>query len=110
MSRINATFKHKSIQQIVQDNDGFYDPVPDTSEWVDGCECYVEKHIPAKQIIGVDGTVYTYNYTVFIPKHYMGNLELTQQLQLTYNDTGKVETLTIQGVDDMNRKHIEIWG
>ena len=110
MSRVNATFKIKSVQQVQKDDDGFYKPLPNTSEWIDGCECYVEKHIPAKQIIGVDGQVYTYNYTVFIPKHYNGNLELTQEMQLIYNETGKVETLIIQGVDDANRKHIEVWG
>lgn len=110
MSRINATFKHKSIQQVVKDSDGFFDPTPNTSEWINGIECYVEKHIPAKQIIGVDGQVFTYNFTVFIPKHYKGKLEITQEMQLVYNETGKVETLIILGVDDANRKYIEVWG
>lgn len=109
MSRINAKFRIKSVQPIIKDDYGFINHTPNEG-WIDGCECYVEKHIPAKQIIGIDGQVYTYSYSVFIPKHYNGILEVTQEMQLIYNDTGKVETMTVKGVDDLNRKHIEVWG
>ena len=108
MSRINATFRYKSAQDTSTDDDGYIVPGLD-SDWAEGIECYVEIHIPAKQIIGVDGQVFTYNYSVFIPKYFDGSLKVTQQMELTYDEDESKEIIIIKGVDHLNRKYIEVW-
>lgn len=108
MSRINSSFRFRSIHEASSDENGFMTP-GGVSEWMDGIECYVEIHIPAKQIIGTDGQVFTYNFSVFIPKYFEGDIEVAQEMELTYDETGKTEIISIKGVDHLNRKYIEVW-
>ncbi|MDH6308037.1 hypothetical protein M2451_002556 [Dysgonomonas sp. PFB1-18] len=112
MGRNNGTFRYKIVREAQRDQaTGFYSQ-PDNSgsdEWLPGCECQIEKYIPAKQRIGVDGQVQTYNYTVFIPKYFNGTLDLTAIIQIIGED-GSIDEFPIQGVDNFNRKYIEVWG
>ncbi len=110
MGRNNGTFKYKLCQDAQQDPDtGFYSQGGGAGDWLPGCECQIEKQIPAKQKIGADGQMHAYNYDVFIPKHFNGKLELTAQMQILGED-GTSDEFTIQGVDNLNRKYIEVWG
>lgn len=110
MSRHNGTFKYKTIQEPERDpTTGFLTPATGTSEWVQGCECQIDKSIPAKQIMGVDGQVHAYTYDVFIPKHFKGVLSVGTHIQLI-SESGVVDEFTIKGIDDLNRRYIEIWG
>ena len=52
---------------------------------------------------------YTYSYDVFIPKHFRGLLVVGAKFQIT-SEEGVTDEFTIQGIDDMNRKYIEVWG
>lgn len=108
MGRNNGTFNYKVIQDAEKDSDGFYNR-PGGSDWIPGCECQIEKYIPAKQRIGTDGQMYSYSYEVFIPKHFRGDLELTAPVMLIGEDDS-CDEITILGVDNHNRKYIAIWG
>lgn len=107
--RINGTFKYSVIGEIQKDPTTGFVVSGKASELKDGCECQIDKSIPAKQIIGTDGQIYAYNYNVFIPKYFDGDLAIGALMQIT-SDDGVVDEFTIQGKDDMNRKYIEIWG
>lgn len=110
MGRNNGTFNYKIAQDAQKDQTtGFYTQSDSSDEWIPGCECQIEKQIPAKQKIGVDGQMHAYNYDVFIPKHFNGKLELTAQMQI-FGEDGTSDEFTIQGVDNLNRKYIEVWG
>lgn len=111
MGRYNGSFRYKAVQDAQLDEaTGFYNPQADSSdEWIPGCECQIDKHIPAKQVIGTDGQMFSYTYDVFIPKHFKGDLSITTEMQLIGED-GSVEEFAIQGIDNMNRKYIEVWG
>ncbi|CCY36256.1 putative uncharacterized protein [Alistipes sp. CAG:831] len=76
---------------------------------MDGCECQIETFVPAKQKIGTDGQMHQYTYDVLIPKCFKGNLDIATPVQITSED-GKVAVFEIQGVDNLNRRYIEIWG
>lgn len=108
MGRNNGNFRYTEVQeeQRVPDT-GFITEA--TTEWVDGCECQIDKSTQAKQIIGTDGQIYTYSYDVFIPKHFRGNLAVGARFEVT-SEEGVTDEFTIQGIDDMNRKYIEVWG
>lgn len=110
MSRNNGTFKYKEIQEEQRDpNTGFIVSEPQTGDWINGCECQIETFVPAKQRIGTDGQVHYYTYDVLIPKCFKGALDIATPVQLTSED-GDVSEFLIQGVDNLNRKYIEIWG
>lgn len=112
MGRNNGTFRYKIVQEAQRDQaTGFYSQPdsPGADEWLPGCECQIEKYIPAKQRIGIDGQIYTYNYSVFISKYFEGELDLTNIMQII-GENGSTDEFTIQGVDNMNRKYIEVWG
>lgn len=109
MGRNNATFSYKQTQSLVKGSKGFYTPSSYPVEWIPGCECYVEKSIPAKQKIGVDGQVFTYNYEVFIPNHFTGKLEQNAPFLIQCQDGSQTE-ITIQGIDNLNRRYIIVWG
>ena len=108
MGKNNGTFKYKAVQSEQRDESGFHIQ-PDSTEWLNGCECQIETYVPAKQKTGADGQVFTYTYDVFIPKHFKGVLELTAQMQLISED-GNMDEITVLGVDNFNRKYIEVWG
>lgn len=109
MSRYNATFKHKQLGTLTKGANGFYTQSQDGGDWIPGCECYVEKSIPAKQRIGTDGQIFTYTYEVFIPKHYRGILELNAPFSIQMED-GTDDEFSILGIDNLNRRSIIIWG
>ena len=109
MSRYNATFRHKQHGTLTKGSNGFYSQSEDGGEWINGCECYVERYIPAKQRTGTDGQIFTYNYEVFIPKHYRNKLDLNAPFQILMED-GTDDEFTIQGIDNLNRRSIILWG
>ncbi|MEG1553761.1 MAG: hypothetical protein RRZ64_00095 [Rikenellaceae bacterium] len=109
MGRNNATFKYKQLGDLTKGSNGFYSPAGKAGDWLPGCECYVEKHIPAKQRVGTDGQMFTYTYEVFIPKHFRGKLELNAPLLIQCEDCS-VDEIVIQGVDNLNRRNIIVWG
>lgn len=108
MSRYNGTFKYKQLGELTRGANGFYTPGAD-GDWLPGCECQIDKQIPAKQKIGTDGQMHAYTYDVFISKHFNGTLELNAQVQITCED-GSCDEFTIQGIDNLNRRYIELWG
>jgi hypothetical protein len=108
MGRNNGTFKYKAVQEAQKDANGFYDTGA-PSEWIDGCECYIEKHIPAKQMIGEDGQSFSYTYEIFIPKYFKGELTLTAPLKFIGED-GSSDDISILGIDNYNRKVTIVWG
>lgn len=77
--------------------------------WINGCECQVEKSVPAKQLIGSDGQVFSYTYNVFIPPFFDFNLCIGTQVEVTL-ERGGTDVFTIKGIDDTNPKYIEVWG
>lgn len=109
MGRNNGTFNYTICQEAQMDPEtGFYS-ASGTSEWIKGCECQIEKSMPAKQIIGSDGRVYAYTYDVFIPRHFRGELAIGAKVQVIC-ENGVTDEFTIHGVDNLNRKYIEVWG
>jgi len=108
--KTNGTFKYKGIQDTgAQSPDTGWSDYNQTNEWLDGCECQIARSIPAKQLIGTDGQMQAYNYDVFIPKYFDGELLVGTQIQLT-GENGNVDYFTIKGADTFTRKYIEIWG
>ena len=109
MGRNNGTFNYLSAKEAQTDPEtGFYF-ASGNSEWAKGCECLIEKSIPARQIIGSDGQTYAYTYDVFIPRHFRGELAIGTKVQVI-SENGVTDEFTIQGVDNLNRKYIEVWG
>lgn len=110
MSRNNGTFKYKEIQEAGRDAEtGFVVSKPQESEWIPGCECQIETFVPAKQRIGTDGQMHSYTYDVLIPKCFKGKLEIATPVRIESED-GRVDEFRAQGVDNLNRKYIEVWG
>lgn len=110
MSRNNGTFKYKEIRDAERDKEtGFIVSEPQESDRMPGCECQIETFVPAKQRIGTDGQMHSYTYDVFIPKHFKGALEIATPVQITSED-GHTSVFRVQGVDNLNRKYIEVWG
>ena len=107
--RINGSFKYQTIPQVVTDPTTGLKKASGGSEWLPGCECQIDKQIPARKMVGTDGEAYSYNYNVFIPKHFAGELAVGMIIQLS-GEAGVVDEIQIQGIDNLNRKYIEIWG
>nr|DAF67748.1 MAG TPA: hypothetical protein [Caudoviricetes sp.] len=107
--RINGSFKYKTLSQVVKDPETGLRYSSGGSDWQPGCECQIDKQIPAKQVIGTDGQAYTYSYDVFIPKYFRGELVVGAAIQL-YGEDGSVDEIQIKGIDNLNRKYIEVWG
>lgn len=77
--------------------------------FVRGCECQIDKSIPAKQIIGADGQKYAYTYDVFFFRiDFKGELSIGDTVEVISED-GYRDEFTIRGID-INRKYIELWG
>lgn len=75
-----------------------------------GCECQIDISIPARHYVGTDGQEYTYTYDVFIPKYFRGEISVGDRIQLLGADGTVIDEFKAQGVDTLNRKHIEVWG
>lgn len=107
--RTNGTFDYKPVGSVQTDpTTGFVIGADDTP-FLKGCDCQIDKSIPAKQVIGTDGQMYAYNYDVFIPKYFNGELAIGCTVRIT-SENGGTDEFTVEGLDDMNRKYIEIWG
>lgn len=110
MGLINGTFRYrKSNTDVVRDETTGYLSQSGYSEWKDGCECQIDRAIPARQIISTDGEMHAYNYDVFIPKYFNDDLNVADEIEVV-SEEGVSDTFTVQGVDPMNRRYIEIWG
>ncbi|MCM1220399.1 MAG: hypothetical protein NC548_38535 [Lachnospiraceae bacterium] len=108
--KFNGSFNYKQAGDAqVDPTTGFYDNGDDTA-FVKGCECQIDVSIPAKTMIGTDGQTYAYTYDVFIPKYFRGELAKGDTIQLVGADGREIDTITIMGVDTLNRKYIEVWG
>lgn len=108
--KFNGSFNYRRAGNATVDpTTGFLDDGAD-SVFVKGCECQIDVTIPAKTIIGSDGQTYAYTYDVFIPKYFRGELAKGDTVQLVGADGREIETITVKGVDTLNRKYIEIWG
>ena len=110
MARNNGTFRYTALPLEATRNEatGFYTD-DDAPVWVKGCECQVEKFIPAKQRLGTDGQMYSYTFDVFLPSYFEGDLSIGARVEVTL-ERGGVDEFTISGIDDTNPKYIEIWG
>ena len=109
MARYNGTFKWKPIGMAQRDGStGFPVAVAET-EWQTGCECQIDKGFPAIVKRGTDGQEHGYTFDVFIPKIAKVPFVVGMSVQLT-NENGETDTITVQGVDSLNRRYTEIWG
>lgn len=108
--RFNGTFTCRTnAEPTVDPETGFMvkgSPLPSQR----GCECQIEHSIPARQIIGTDGQKITYTYDVFIPKYYNGDISIGDVVELMDSKGNLLETISVLGVDTLNRKYIEVWG
>lgn len=107
--RINGTFEYKPIGDVQTDPTTGFVVSGDDVPFKNGCECQIDKSIPAKQVVGTDGQIYAYNYDVFIPKYFNGELAVGCIVRVT-SGNGTVDEFSVLGIDDMNRKYIEVWG
>lgn len=109
MIKINGYFKYRKFHDTQRNEaTGFYNVSSKVSEWINGCECQIDKTIPAKQIMGTDGQMHAYNFDMFIPTWFNNKLEIAFEIEVTF-ENGSKDTFIIQGIDE-NRKYIEIWG
>lgn len=110
--RYNGSFNYRSVNATtptIDPNTGFMVQGGD-GPYERGCECQIDKSIPARQIVGTDGQVYAYTYDVFLPKYFKGTLSIGDSVQLLNRDGDVMDEFTIAGIDNQNRKYIEIWG
>lgn len=107
--RINGTFDYRPVGDVQTDPATGFVVSADDAPFLKGCECQIDKSIPAKQVVGTDGQIYAYNYDVFIPKYFNGELAIGCTVRITSED-GVTDDFSVLGIDDMNRKYIEIWG
>lgn len=110
MSRYNGAFQYRTSTEGEIDPSTGFPSRGSVSDWMPGCMCQFEYNVPARQKIGSDGQIYQYTYTLFIPKGgFRGTLEIGTEIQVT-DENGKAYSFTACGVDDLNRKYIEVWG
>lgn len=107
--RINGTFNYALAQGPQRDPETGFFTGSAAPDFVAGCECQIEKSIPARQMVGEDGQIFSYTYDVFIPRHFKGELAIGTVIQVI-PDGGAVDEFSVLGVDDCNRKYIEVWG
>lgn len=108
--RTNGTFEYKPVGSVQTDpTTGFVIPNDNSTAFLQGCECQIDKSIPAKQVVGTDGQTYAYTYDVFIPKYFNGELAIGCTVRVT-SESGTTDEFSVLGIDDMNRKYIEVWG
>jgi len=108
MARYNGSFKYKTTTPGQKDPDtGFFAEGVD-SDWLDGGPCHVEKHIPPKEIKGMDGTVTRYEYEIFLPLSSL-NLSAGTPLALFGEDGIQIDSVQVIGFDRTGRKNIVVW-
>lgn len=110
MSRLNGTFRFRTPEEPRRDpNTGFLQG-GEMGEWVDGGRCQIDKYIPAKQVIGTDGMSHTYTYDLFVPRPFHdADFRIGTEVEVTMEDCS-TDSFIIQGVDNANRRYIELWG
>lgn len=108
--KINGHFRYKPIADVERDKStGFINTLPNKDLWIDGCECQLDRIIPAKHHVGTDGQEFSYSYDMFIPPHFDSqNLSIGTDIEVTRHD-GSVETFTVGSID-RTPKYIELWG
>jgi len=107
--RTNGTFEYKPVGSVQTDpKTGFAIP-NDKAPFLKGWECQIDKSIPASSYRSADGQAFFYTYDVFIDKSFEGNITIGSEVEVTFED-GSTESFTVQGIDNANRKYLEIWG
>ncbi len=109
MGRYNGTFRYSPLAEARRDPETGFLEVSGSRSFIDGGLCQIEKSIPARQLIGEDGQTHAYTYDVFIPRTFGGSIGIGTVIELT-DESGGRDSFTVQGVDDQNRKYIELWG
>lgn len=108
--KYNGTFKYTLPTEVERDASTGFISAAGSSGYLPGCECQIDKSIPAKTVIGTDGQARAYTYDVFIPKYFKcDELTVGCMVQVNY-DGGGSDEFEVLGIDDANRKYIEIWG
>ncbi len=107
--RWNGSFRYRNQVGYSRDQQTGFIVSGGSGDWVDGCLCQIDKHMPAEQYQGQDGQMHSYNYTLFLPKPYnCDSLTIGTEVEITMED-GITDMITIQGIDNQ-RRYIEIWG
>ena len=110
MSRYNGTFRYNALtSERERDPETGFVTSGSVSDWIEGCECQIDKSIPAKEYRGSDGQVFTYTYDLFIYRQFDHEITIGSEIEITLED-GSTDTFTVQGVDNSNRKYLELWG
>lgn len=109
MGRYNGSFRYSPVAEVRTDSDTGFLERQESGGLIDGGLCQIEKSIPARQLIGEDGQTHAYTYDVFVPRTFGGKIGIGTVIELTDENGGK-DTFTVQGVDDQNRRYIELWG
>lgn len=111
MGRVNGIFQYQPIQGAQRDDETGYivgSGVPEAA-WIDGMECQIDKGFPAIIRRGEDGQDHSYNYDVFISKYCKVEFTVGMRIKVI-DENAQEDTFSIQGVDSLNRRYIEIWG
>lgn len=106
--RNNANFKYSQVGGLNVNSDGFYTQ-ESAEEMKPGGRCCVEHNIPAKQKKGVDGVIIDYSYNVFIERPFRTKLKNNDLLSITMDNGDTILDRSILGIDNTNRRYVEIW-
>ena len=110
MSRLNGTFRYKNAQEPERDPVTGFLVEGEAGDWADGGRCQIGKSVPAQHVVSADGDEHTYTYDMFVPRPWHGgDLRIGTEVEVTMED-GSTDFFTAQGVDNLNRRYIEIWG
>lgn len=108
--RFNGTFRYSLPQGLEKDPETGFLRNTGNTEWREGCCCQIERSMPAKQVVGTDGQVYRYTYDLFAyASDFSGELCIGTRIQAAL-DNGTVVEFTVEGLDNINGKYIELWG
>lgn len=109
MGRWNGTFRYRNQQEPVLDpQTGFYIGGVQ-GEWMDGCQCQIDKYAPARQYVGEDGQSHSYTYNLYVMKPFNSDgLTIGTEVEITLED-GTTDQFTVLGTESQ-RRYIEIWG
>lgn len=111
MARYNGRFDWKPVGAAQRDGATGFPVAAVNADWQTGCECQIDKGFPAIVKRGADGQEHGYTFDVFIPKFAIDKVPFVvgMSVRLT-NENGETDTITVQGVDSLNRRYTEIWG
>ena len=108
MARNNGTFRYTALplEATRDEATGFYTD-DDAPVWVKGCECQVEKFIPAKQRLGTDGQMYSYTFDVFLPSYFEGDLSIGARVEVTLERGGVDAVSCARGFTSVSAKSLK---